>query len=70
MESTQSFDYKEEFSDHGPGCLGVGIWGMNFNLFWGLGFGVFDAWFGVWGLGFGIEIEVWGLGLRGVGFGM
>jgi hypothetical protein len=30
LESTQSFDYKEEFSDHGPGCKGV--WGMEVDF--------------------------------------
>ncbi len=58
LESTQSFDYKEEFSDHEPGCHEVWGWGLNFNMVWvwGLGFFMHGLGFGILGFGIGIEV--------------
>ncbi len=45
---------KKSFQDMGQVVMGFGRWRLIFKMFWDLGFGVFDAWFGVWGLGFGV----------------
>jgi hypothetical protein len=72
LESTQTFNYKEEFSGHGPGVS----WGLEhgivplWNMVWGLGFGFFLCMLGVQevvfsGLRFWDEMcGVWNVGLR------
>jgi hypothetical protein len=69
---------KKSFEIMGQGVMGFGVWGSNFNMVWGLGFGVFMHGLGFWFLGFeglgfavgGLLSEIWGLGFRVLWFGV